>query len=170
MNKKRISLQLALDQLASVYQSENLLKAYLNVLQNKASNEDLKWQIFGQIHVIQERSKYLKAMLAYFEKDNKADSCEGIRGIVQSGLKLIQKYKDGAARDMALVHALLMIHHYKLGVYKTILTYFDTCGLKTENSFMLKCVQEEEHTIEVLSSMDVIHPQVMGQHNPKVIY
>lgn len=159
MSKNEILLQLALNRLTSLYQSEHLVQDFLKVLHHRASSEDLKWQILGRMHLIRERSKHLRSMLAYFETNIKKASNADIRGILQYGLKLIQQSEDETHKDMVLIHVLQLLCQHEWEIYHMVAAYLDKCGLEMESRIMQKFVLEEEYAIVALNNMIFHHAE-----------
>lgn len=149
MKNNKIILSMALAQLANLYRSELLILDFLKVLQHHASSDDLKWQIFGQRHLIKSRNKRLRTMLASFDSyQNTAASCGEIRGILQHGLSMIKQHENDDDKDLVVIHALMLVHHYMRAVYSIVGSYFLNYGCSIEAKMMQKYAQEEETAIE----------------------
>ncbi len=161
MKTDNIYLQLALDQLASIYQSENLMADYLQVLKDKAISDELKRQIHWQIHLLQERKEEFMILLAGFGCDLKGKSCEGIRGIISNGLQFLDTYKGNDPENVVLVHSLWLIHHYISGTYKSIAYHLRLAGFSPEVNFMNKCIHEEKKILQDLHHLNVANFQLV---------
>lgn len=140
---------MALAQLANLYRSELLILDFLKVLQHHADSDDLKWQIFGQRHLIQARNKRLRTMLASFDSDQHTSaSCSEIRGILQHGLSMIKQHENDDDKDLVVIHALMLVHHHMRAAYSIVGSYFLNYGCSMEAKLMQKYAQEEETAIE----------------------
>ncbi|MEK6480300.1 DUF892 family protein [Catalinimonas sp. 4WD22] len=149
MKNNKILLSMALVQLANLYRSELLILDFLKVLQHYASSDDLKWQIFGQRHLIKARNKRLRAILSSFDSyQNTAASCGEIRGILQHGLNMINQHENDEDKDLLVIHALLLVHYYMRSAYNIVGSYFLNYGCGMEAKLMQKYAQEEETAIE----------------------
>ncbi len=153
MNTTHPSLSLALEQLASLYQSEDLIENFFKVLQHKIKSEDLQWYIFGQIHLQQEKRNRLQTILTSYKKNMMLSGSEEIRGILQHALRLIHLFEDD---EKAIIHALQLVHHHKLGVCRIIQAYFQAENLQAETQQLQLCILEEERALETLSHLDVV--------------
>lgn len=151
---------LMLEQLRDLYDGERQQLNYFLKADEEATSFELD-------EIIQMHRRETKKQLGRIEEvfdilDEKptGESCDGIKGIINEGLKLTNRCKNPEVRDAALVTAIQHINHYEIAGYGTAIAYAKAHNRHDIGELLLETLREEKKADMGLSELaeDRINP------------
>jgi ferritin-like metal-binding protein YciE len=131
------------EQLADLYSAEKQLVGALPKLQQAAADEGLR-TAFG--HHLDETRTHVTRLEEIFERFAEPvpnETCEGMKGLIAEGEKVIAMPGEGPAKDAALIAAAQRVEHYEIAAYGTARTLADQLNLDDEKRLLDETLDEE---------------------------
>jgi ferritin-like metal-binding protein YciE len=146
--------QLFIDELQDLYSAENQIIEALPKMAEKASSSELR-QAFNT-HLEQSRV-HLQRLDRVFDNFKDVDrddkTCEGIKGIIKEGEKLIKDAKDPDTRDAGMIAGAQRVEHYEISGYGTVRTYASLLGHRDVAQILQQTLDEEKETDRLLNQI-----------------
>ncbi len=146
--------QLFIDELQDLYSAETQIIEALPKMAEKSSSSQLS-SAFRQ-HLEQTRG-HKQRLDRIFDQINEADrddkTCEGIKGIIKEGEKLMKDAKDADTRDAGMIAAAQRVEHYEMAGYGTVRTYATLLGHPEWARLLQETLDEEKETDRLLNQI-----------------
>jgi ferritin-like metal-binding protein YciE len=146
--------QLFVDELQDLYSAEKQIIEALPKMEEKASSGELR-QAFNK-HLEQSRV-HLQRLDRVFDQlrgvDREDKTCDGIKGIIKEGEKLIKDAKDPDTRDAGMIAGAQRVEHYEIAAYGTVRTYAALLGQQEVARILQETLDEEKETDRLLNQI-----------------
>ncbi len=146
--------ELFIDELQDLYSAENQIIEALPKMAEKASSSQLR-QAFNT-HLEQSRV-HLQRLDRVFDKFEDVDrddkTCEGIKGIIKEGEKMMKDAKDPDTRDAGMIAGAQRVEHYEIAGYGTVRTYAELLGHRDVAQILQQTLDEEKETDKLLNQI-----------------
>jgi ferritin-like metal-binding protein YciE len=144
--------QLFVDELQDLYSAEKQIIEALPKMAEKASSGELRQAFNTHLQQSKEQLHRLDRIfdqLPDYDRDDK--TCEGIKGIIKEGEKLIKEAKDADTRDAGMIAGAQRVEHYEISAYGTVRTYAQLLGQQQWAQFLQQTLDEEKETDRLLN-------------------
>lgn len=142
--KMQSLFNLYIAELHHLYDSEQQIIKALPKMIEAATAPELKTAL--QDHLDQTRLHFnrLEDVFDMHSEKPKADTCEGMAGIIKEGRDLLKQDAVSMVRDAALVSAAQRVEHYEIAVYGCVRTYAEQLGFERAARILQEILSEEE--------------------------
>jgi ferritin-like metal-binding protein YciE len=134
---------LYVEQLRDLYNAENQILAALPKMAQRSSHPGLKSGF--QQHEQQTRT-HVERLGQIFQQlgvKPQGETCEGMKGIIQEGEKMLHERSDPDTLDAALIAAAQRVEHYEIAGYGTVRTYANELGFADQADLLQRTLNEE---------------------------
>ena len=132
------------EELRDLYSAENQIVKTLPKLAKSSKSNELR-SAFE--HHLKETEGHVQRLEQIFEMlgiSSKGKTCEGIKGILDEGARMLSESKEGDLRDVAMISAAQRVEHYEMAAYGTVRTYAERLGKSQAVQLLDKTLQEEK--------------------------
>lgn len=98
-------------------------------------------------HHLKETEGHVQRLQQIFEMlgiSPKTKTCEGMKGILDEGARMLDDSKEGDLRDVAMISAAQRMEHYEMAAYGTVRTYAERLGKTQAVQLLDNTLQEEK--------------------------
>jgi ferritin-like metal-binding protein YciE len=145
---------LFIDELQDLYSAEDQIIEALPKMAEKASSPDLRQAFNTHLQQSKEQKQRLDRIFDQIPDVDRDDkTCDGIKGIIKEGEKLIKDAKDADTRDAGMIAAAQRVEHYEIASYGTVRTYAQLLGKQQWAQLLQQTLDEEKQTDKLLNSL-----------------
>jgi len=139
--------------LADIYDAENqFLKGQQEMLQN-ATDPNLQQMIQQHIQQTQFQIQNLDQVFSVMGQQPQRMTCDGAKGIVTEGQKVIKETKNNPALcDCAIAAAADKVEHYEIASYRALIQEAQFMGQQQVMSLLQQNLEQEESTSRLIES------------------
>jgi ferritin-like metal-binding protein YciE len=135
---------LYLTELHDLYDTEQQIIKALPKMIDGAASADLKTALQEHLEQTQLHRNRLEDIFDMHSEKPKAESCEGMAGIIKEGRDLLKQDAVPVVRDAALISAAQRVEHYEIAVYGCVRTYAEQLGFDRAARILQETLSEEE--------------------------
>jgi ferritin-like metal-binding protein YciE len=139
-------------EIADLHSAETQLVAALPKLVQAASNDELRQAFEHHLGETREHVRRLEEIRAEIGS-SMSEQCEGMRGLIQEGEKIVTENGDTAVKDAALIGAAQRVEHYEIAAYGTARTFADELGLDDAKDLLDQTLDEESNADKLLTKI-----------------
>jgi ferritin-like metal-binding protein YciE len=139
--------------LCRVYDAEKRLTTALPKLAKAADDSDLKEAFENHQRQTEVHVDRLEQMFAMFDETPKADTDDGLKGIIKSGQAVIGLKADGSVKDAALIAAAQEAEHYEIAAYGTLRTWAEVLNKPDAVQLLERTLEDEKKADQRLSAI-----------------
>jgi ferritin-like metal-binding protein YciE len=123
-----------------------------------ATDPDLKSGLQNHLQETRKQAQRLEEIARAMDFDPTGAKCDGMKGILKEGKKLVGKEVDeDDVRDAAIVAACQRVEHYEIAVYGTARTYARMLGEDEAVSLLEQTLEEEKNADRTLTMVAESH-------------
>ncbi len=148
---------LYLEQLRDLYSAETQIVDALPKMAEAATSPDLKKGFNDHLRQTEEHVRRLERIFQSLQENPKGETCEGMKGLLKEGSKMMKTSGDPSVIDAGLIAAAQRVEHYEMAGYGTVRTYAEMLGQNEHVSLLERTLQEEEQTDERLTELAESH-------------
>jgi len=148
---------LYVDQLLDLYSAEQQILAALPKMADQAKSKELKQAFQEHLRVTERQLERLDRILDGLGIEKEEEICEGIAGIIEEGVSVMQESEDDSVRDAALIAAAQRVEHYEIASYGTARTFAGLLGEDEAEGLLQETLDEESVTDEKLTQIAQSH-------------
>lgn len=111
------------EELKDLYDAEHQILAALPKIIAAASSSDLKQAFEQHLSLTEGHVERLDEVFAARGCKPQRKACDGMKGLLAEGAKVLEEKMTPEVRDAALVAAAQRVEHYEMAVYGTLRTY-----------------------------------------------
>jgi ferritin-like metal-binding protein YciE len=148
---------LYLEQLRDLYSAETQIVDALPKLAAAAGSADLRKAFNDHLRQTEEHVRRLERIFQSLQENPKGETCEGMKGLLKEGSKMMKMSGDPSVIDAGLIAAAQRVEHYEMAGYGTVRTYAEMLGKNEHVSLLERTLQEEEQTDERLTELAESH-------------
>jgi ferritin-like metal-binding protein YciE len=139
-------------EIADLYSAETQLVKALPKMAKAASHDKLR-SAFE--HHLDETRDHVRRLEEIRESigSSKRETCEGMKGLIEEGEKIVQARGDSAVKDAALISAAQRVEHYEIAAYGTARTLADELGLSEAKDLLDQTLDEESNADTLLTKI-----------------
>jgi len=144
---------LFIHELRDIYSAETQLIKALPKMAEAATNAELKAGFEAHLKQTETHLSRLEKIFKGLNKSPNGDTCEGMKGLIKEGAKMIEEDAEDAVRDAGLISAAQRVEHYEIAAYGTVISFAETLGHEDACDILAQTLDEEEATDEKLSAL-----------------
>ena len=148
---------LYLEQLRDLYSAETQIIEALPKMAEAAGSADLRKAFNDHLRQTDEHVRRLERIFQDLQENPKGETCEGMKGLLKEGSKMMKTSGDPSVIDAGLIAAAQRVEHYEMAGYGTVRTYAEMLGKSEHASLLERTLQEEEQTDERLTELAESH-------------
>jgi ferritin-like metal-binding protein YciE len=150
------------NELRDLYDCEKRLMKALPKLAKAASSPELREAFQEHLEVTKGHVQRLEEAFEMLGTRAKAQTCPGIKGIIEEGEEMIDMDADEQIHDAALVGAAQRAEHYEIAAYGTVRTIAEHLGKQDIADLMQSTLDEEKEADDKLSEIGISLLQSAG--------
>jgi len=139
--------------LADLYDAEQQIVRALPKMAQAATSEDLAAAFQQHLEETQEQVKRLEQIFEAMGEQPAGKPCEGMKGLLSEGEKLIGEMGRSPVLDVGLIAAAQKVEHYEISSYGSIRTLAETLGQQETADLLQETLDEEKATDDVLTEI-----------------
>ncbi len=144
--------------LQDVYDAEHqFLKGQEEMLQN-ASDPTLKQAITTHIEETRQQISNLAQVFQTLGEKPQREMCDGAKGIVSEGQKMIKAAQSPEIRDTIINGAAAKVEHYEIATYRGLITGAELMGQREVVTLLQRNLEQEESQAQLVEQTE---PQLL---------
>lgn len=140
-------------ELHDLYDGERQIAKALPRMIDAASTDELKTALKDHLEQTRLHINRLEDVFEMHSEKIRAETCEGMAGIIKEGNGLLKQDAPKVLRDAALIAAAQRIEHYEIAVYGCVRTYAEQLGFDRAARILRQTLTEEEDMDKRLTSI-----------------
>jgi ferritin-like metal-binding protein YciE len=154
MSKQLNSLEdLLVLQMDDLYDAERQIIDALPKMEEAAKSTDLKKAFRQHLETSNRQLKRLEDCFRELDKQPGNETCNGMRGIIDEGEKIVSAEGDSDVRDAGLTASAQRVEHYEISGYGSARTFAQHLGHERIASVLQEILDEERETDRRLTEL-----------------
>ena len=145
--------QLYLEQLRDLYSAENQILEALPMMAERAAHPELKSGFQLHQRQTEEQVRRLEQIAESMGEKIKGETCDGMKGLLKEGQKMMKERGSDDVRDAALIAAAQRVEHYEIAGYGCARTYARLLGREQDAQLLQRTLDEEGDTDHKLTAL-----------------
>jgi ferritin-like metal-binding protein YciE len=146
------------EHIQDLYSAEEQIIDALPTMIKSATDPELRSGLQNHLQETRRQLQRLEEIGRMSGFDPSGHKCDGMKGILKEGNKLVGKEVDeDDVRDAAIISACQRVEHYEIAVYGTARTYARMLGDSQAVSFLEETLQEEKNADHTLTEVAESH-------------
>jgi ferritin-like metal-binding protein YciE len=145
--------QLFEHEVGDLHSAETQIIAALPKMINMATHEELRAALEDHLEVTKEQLARLNSICDEHGLQKPSTSCEGMKGIIAEGEKLLKEIDDKSTKDAAIIAAAQRVEHYEIAGYGTAVEYANQLGYDDVAETLHDTLDEEKEADENLTTL-----------------
>jgi ferritin-like metal-binding protein YciE len=144
---------LYLSELRDLYHAEKqILKALPKVIENTNSPE-LQTALSNHLEETKGHVARLEQVFRLHNEEPKAETCDGMKGILSEGEDILDHDENPAVRDAGIVAACQKVEHYEMSAYGSVRTWAEQMGHTQAAQILQQTLEEEKQADKKLTQI-----------------
>jgi ferritin-like metal-binding protein YciE len=140
-------------ELQDIYDAEKQLVKALPKMTKGAFSEELQEALEEHLEVTNEQVTRLERIFERLGRPAKANSCEGMKGLIAEGREAMEEHGGEALGDIAIIAAAQKIEHYEIASYGTARALAEMTNKSEIADLLQKTLDEEKEADERLTEV-----------------
>lgn len=140
-------------ELRRMYDAEQQLTKALPKLTEAASSTDLKHAFTAHFEETEAHVDRLDQVFGLFDEKPKAETCEGMKGLIKDGEDVLELDADPAVKDAGLIAAAQEAEHFEIAAYGTLRTWAVNLNRKEAMHILELTLEEEKNADKKLTEI-----------------
>jgi ferritin-like metal-binding protein YciE len=136
--------ELFLHELKDVYDAEQQLVEALPKMAENATDPELAGAFREHLAQTEEQVSRLEQVFAAMGEEPESETCEGMKGLIEEGDKILEEDPEPTVKDAALIAAAQRIEHYEIAAYGTLRVWAATMGMDEVIQILEETLEEEK--------------------------
>jgi ferritin-like metal-binding protein YciE len=146
------------EHIQDLYSAEEQILDALPTMIEAATDPELRSGLQNHLDETRRQFQRLEEVSRMMGFDPTGHKCDGMKGILKEGNKLVAKEVDeDDVRDAAIISACQRVEHYEIAVYGTARTYARMLGESEALSLLEETLQEEKNADQTLTEVAESH-------------
>jgi ferritin-like metal-binding protein YciE len=141
------------EQLGDLYSAEQQLVEALPKLKHAAADEGFRQALGNHLEETRAHVARLEKIFGQLGEPVPPDTCEGMKGLLAEGEKIMAMPGGGAAKDAALIGAAQRVEHYEIAAYGTARAMADELKLDEAKELLDRTLDEEAKADKTLTAL-----------------
>ncbi len=144
---------LFIDELKDIYDGENQIVKALPKMAKTATSPELQKAFQGHLEQTKEHVTRLEHVFAKIGESARRKPCDGMKGLLEEGKKLMEGDAEDAVMDAGLIAGAQRVEHYEMAAYGSLKTWATELGEKDAAKLLEQTLNEEKAADEKLSEI-----------------
>lgn len=140
-------------ELKDLYDAEHQIIKALPKLAAAADNPELAEAFEEHLAQTREHITRLEAVFGEIGESPARETCDGMKGLLEEGNKIIEEDANPVVKDAALISAAQRVEHYEMAAYGTLRTWARILGHEESARLLDETLDEEEGTDSALTGI-----------------
>jgi ferritin-like metal-binding protein YciE len=145
--------ELFLHELKDVYDAEQQLVETLPKMAENATDPELAEAFREHLAETEGHVTRLEQVFAAMGEEPEAETCEGMKGLLEEGNDLLSEDAEPTVKDAALIGAAQRIEHYEIAAYGTLRVWAATMGMDEVIQLLEETLEEEKAADQKLTTI-----------------
>lgn len=141
------------EELEDLYDAEKQIVKALPKVAEAVASDELKNALEEHLEQTKEHVNRLEQVFRSIGREAKAKKCEGMKGLLEEGEKVISELDESPVRDAALIGAAQKVEHYEIAGYGTTRTFAQLLGHDEAVELLDETLEEEKEADEKLTDI-----------------
>jgi ferritin-like metal-binding protein YciE len=151
------------EELKDLYSAETQITKALPKMAKAAKSNELRSAFEHHLKETEGHVQRLEQAFELLGKSAKGKTCEGIKGVLEEGERMLKETQEGEVRDVALISAAQRVEHYEMAAYGTVRSYADRLGKPQVVQLLQRTLEEEKAADKKLTDISQ-QVYLRGQH------
>ena len=134
---------LLVHELLDLHSAESQLVEALPKMAEAASSSELKQAFSHHLEQTRQHVTRLEDILDQLGEKTNGVTCDGMKGLIKEGEKVIKEEGDAAVKDAALIAAAQRVQHYEIAAYGAARTYAEQLNYEGAKDLLQATLNEE---------------------------
>ena len=143
--------KLFVEELKDTYNGEKQLLKALKKMSKAATDKTLSKAFSDHLAETEKQVERLEQVFESIDLAPRGKMCEGIKGIVEEGNKMMEEDGDEDVKDAALIASAQRAEHYEIAAYGTLRHYAERLGYTKAEKLLAQTLDEEKAADEKLN-------------------
>lgn len=130
-------------ELQDLHSAESQLVEALPKMAEAASSSELKQAFSHHLEQTRQHVTRLENILDQLGEKANGETCEGMKGLIKEGEKVINETGDSSVKDAALIAAAQRVEHYEIAAYGAARTYAEQLKQEDAKDLLQATLNEE---------------------------
>ncbi len=144
---------LFLSELKDIYSAEKQAVRVYPRLAKSISSLQLKDALQVHLEETKKQIERLDRVFEILEKRSGGKTCEGMKGLIEEGMEMVEEVDKGPVLDAALIAAAQRMEHYEIAAYGTVAAFVKEIGEKEIVQLLTETLEEEKATDKKLTQV-----------------
>jgi ferritin-like metal-binding protein YciE len=136
--------KLFLDELSDLYSAENQITKALPKMVKAATSNQLQSAFEHHLRETEGHVQRLEQVFRALGEKPSSKTCEGMKGVIEEGERMLKSAEEGEFRDLALISSAQRVEHYEMAAYGTVRTYAERLGKQQVVQLLEQTLEEEK--------------------------
>lgn len=136
--------KLFLEELSDLYSAEHQITKALPKIAKAASSNQLQTAFEHHLRQTEGQVQRLEQIFRALGEKPSSKTCEGMKGVLDEGERMLKSADEGEIRDLALISAAQRVEHYEMAAYGTVRTYAERLGKPQVVQLLEQTLEEEK--------------------------
>jgi ferritin-like metal-binding protein YciE len=141
------------EELEDLYDAEKQIVKALPKVAGAAASDELRNALEEHLEQTKEHVNRLEQVFRTIGREAKAKKCDGMKGLLEEGEKVISEIDESPVRDAALIAAAQKVEHYEISGYGTTRTFAQLLGQDEAVELLDETLEEEKEADERLTEI-----------------
>jgi ferritin-like metal-binding protein YciE len=141
------------EQLADLYSAEKQIVEALPKVEQAAQDKELRQALSDHLQETRGHVERLETIFGQLNRPMPVDTCEGMKGLLAEGEKVIGMPGAAAAKDVAIIAAAQRVEHYEIAAYGTARALADELNLGDARDLLDRTLDEEGRADKMLTQL-----------------
>ncbi len=136
-----------------LYDAEQQLIKALPKMAKAANSEKLRDALEKHLDVTKSQKERLEKVFELMDEKPEAETCDGMKGLIKEGEKVIKEKGDIAVKDAALIASAQKVEHYEIAGYGSAAAFAEELGMEEVKEILGSILEEEEKADRMLNTL-----------------
>jgi ferritin-like metal-binding protein YciE len=136
--------KLFLEELSDLYSAEHQITKALPKIAKAAKSNQLQSAFEHHLRETEGQVQRLEQIFKALGEKPSSKTCEGMKGVLDEGERMLKSADEGEVRDLALISAAQRVEHYEMAAYGTVRTYAERLGKQQVVQLLEQTLGEEK--------------------------
>ena len=156
--------KLFIEELSDIHNAETQLIKALPKMAKAAQSQELRAAFEEHLEQTKEQIKRLDQVFESIGESMKKKTCKAMKGLIDEGTEIAQKFDGDSALDAALICAAQKVEHYEIASYGCLCTWAKELGHEDALELLQETLDEEKEADENLTQLAESSRNVEAMH------
>ncbi len=144
---------LFLHELADLYDAEHQILEALPRMVEAVTHKELKKALKDHLHQTEEQVNRLEEVYELLEEEAERQTCDGMKGLLKEGDKMLAAKIDPSVLDAAIISAAQRVEHYEIAGYGVLIAWARLLEHEEVADLLQETLDEEKDADQLLTDI-----------------